>query len=58
MALSEKGLDLQKKMAEAFEKQAGQLPGATLTPDELNRMIEVLRKLERFWTGMVNYGGG
>jgi DNA-binding MarR family transcriptional regulator len=56
--LSDKGLDLQKKMGEAFEKQAGQLPGATLPPDELNRMIEVLRKLERFWTGMVNYGGG
>ncbi len=56
--LSDKGLDLQKKMGEAFEKQASQLPGAAITPDELNRMTEILRKLERFWTGMVNYGGG
>ncbi|MDP9127045.1 MAG: MarR family winged helix-turn-helix transcriptional regulator [Pseudomonadota bacterium] len=56
--LSEKGLTLQKKMAECFEKQAQTLPSAPVTGDELNRMTEILRKLERFWTGMINYGGG
>ncbi len=56
--LSEKGLALHKKLAEAFEKQSASLSGASITPDELNRMIEILRKLERFWTGMVNYAGG
>jgi DNA-binding MarR family transcriptional regulator len=56
--LSEKGLALQKKMGEHFEKQAGALAAANLTPEELTRLIEILRKLERFWTGMVNYSGG
>ena len=56
--LSEKGLTLQKKMAENFETQSGALSNASLTPEELTHMLEVLRKLERFWTGLVNYGGG
>ena len=56
--LSDKGLALHKKMGECFEKQASTLPGAALTPDELTRMTDILRKLERFWTGMINYGGG
>ncbi|MDX2027852.1 MAG: winged helix DNA-binding protein [Alphaproteobacteria bacterium] len=56
--LSEKGLALHKKMGEAFEKQAGTLSGASITSDELTKVIDVLRKLERFWTGMINYGGG
>jgi len=56
--LSDKGLALQKKMAEYFETQAGNLATASLTPEEFTPMLDVLRKLERFWTGLVNYSGG
>ena len=56
--LSDKGLALHKKLGEAFEKQTGTLASASVTAEELTRMIEILRKLERYWTGMVNYGGG
>ena len=56
--LSEKGLALHKRIDEQLEKQVAALPGANITPEELVKASEVLRKLERFWSGMVNYGGG
>jgi DNA-binding MarR family transcriptional regulator len=56
--LSEKGLALHKKMGECFEKQTAALAAASITDDELNKSSEILKKLERFWTGMVNYSGG
>ncbi len=56
--LSEKGLALHKKVGEYFEKQVGALSGAGITSDELNTASDILRKLERFWTGMINYSGG
>ena len=56
--LSDKGLALHKKLNEHLEKQIASLPQASISADELAKMSESLRKLERFWTGMVNYGGG
>jgi DNA-binding MarR family transcriptional regulator len=55
--LSEKGLALHKKMNEYFEKQVGSLTGAGITSDEIAKGNEILKKLERFWTGLINYGG-
>jgi DNA-binding MarR family transcriptional regulator len=56
--LSDKGLALHKKLVEHLERQVAALPGANITADELTKSSETLRKLERFWTSMVNYGGG
>ena len=56
--LSEKGLTLHKRMNEQLEKQVSDLTGANISGDELTKASEILRKLERFWTGMINYGGG
>ena len=55
--LSEKGKGLQKQMDAHFEKQIAQLPQAGLTQEEITKGNDLLRKLERFWTSMINYGG-
>ena len=55
--LSEKGLALHKKLGECFEKQVGALQGANLTHDEIAKSNELLKKLERFWSGLANYSG-
>lgn len=54
--LSEKGLALHKILQEYFEKQIEKLPGAELASDEILRTIDSLRKFERFWTQIINYG--
>ncbi|MDD3370262.1 MAG: MarR family winged helix-turn-helix transcriptional regulator [Alphaproteobacteria bacterium] len=56
--LSPKGLELQKNLNESMERQAASLAKAQITPEELAKTCEVMRKLERFWTGMINYAGG
>jgi DNA-binding MarR family transcriptional regulator len=56
--LSDKGLALHKSVSDSFEKQVGALQGANITSDELIKSSEILKKLERFWTGMINYSGG
>ncbi|MDR3425665.1 MAG: winged helix DNA-binding protein [Alphaproteobacteria bacterium] len=56
--LSPKGLALHKSIGESLERQLGALAHAKITPEELTEASEVLRKLERFWTGMINYAGG
>jgi len=56
--LSEKGLALDKRITEQLDKQIGDLPAAQITEDELTKVSDILRKLERFWTSMINYGGG
>lgn len=55
--LSDKGLALHKKLSEHLERQITALPSANITAEELGKLSESLRKLERFWTGMINYGG-
>jgi DNA-binding MarR family transcriptional regulator len=56
--LSPKGLELQRTVNESLERQAASLSNAKITPEELVEACEVMRKLERFWTGMINYAGG
>jgi DNA-binding MarR family transcriptional regulator len=56
--LSPKGLALHKSINESLDRQSAALPNAKITPEELTQAGEVLRKLERFWTGMINYAGG
>jgi len=56
--LSPKGLALHKIISDSLEKQVVALGNAKITPEELALASDVLRKLERFWTGMINYGGG
>lgn len=55
--LSEKGLALHKKLGEHFERHVSALSGATVSAEELNKVCDTMRKLERFWTGMISYGG-
>jgi DNA-binding MarR family transcriptional regulator len=55
--LSEKGLALHKTLGEHFAKQVGALSGSGISADELSKTCETLKKLERFWTGMINYAG-
>lgn len=55
--LSEKGLALHKKFGELFEKQVAGLGSTGITGEELTKSSDTLRKLERYWTGMINYGG-
>ena len=54
--LSEKGLALQKRLIDYFEKQIALLPKAQLADDELVKTNELLRKVERFWSNLINYG--
>jgi DNA-binding MarR family transcriptional regulator len=55
--LSEKGLALHKKFGADFEKQVAGLGATGITAEELTKSSDTLRKLERYWTGMINYGG-
>ena len=56
--LSAKGLALHKSVNESLEKQIAGLTVAKISPEELAQSSDTLRKLERFWSGMINYGGG
>lgn len=56
--LSPKGLDLHKRVSESLDRQKASLDKAQISLEELTRTCDVLRKLERFWTGMINYAGG
>lgn len=55
--LSDKGRMLHKQIDAHFEKQIAQLPQAGLGQDEIAKSNDLLRKLERFWTSLINYGG-
>jgi DNA-binding MarR family transcriptional regulator len=56
--LSEKGLALHKVLVESFEKQVTALQNANISGEELTKSSEILKKLERFWMGVINYSGG
>ncbi|MGE4350824.1 MAG: MarR family winged helix-turn-helix transcriptional regulator [Bdellovibrionales bacterium] len=56
--LSEKGLELHKRLSAYFEKQVTMLAEAHLPDTEISTMIESLRKFERFWTSIINYNRG
>jgi len=56
--LSPKGLALHKRMEDHLAQQVTALAGANITSDELAKASDTLKKLERFWGGMINYTGG
>lgn len=56
--LSEKGLALHKHLSTYFEKQISMLGEAHLEGEELLKSIETLKKVERFWTSIINYNRG
>lgn len=56
--LSEKGLELHKHLGGFFEKQIQMLDGADLKQEEMARTTESLRKIEKFWTSVINYNRG
>jgi DNA-binding MarR family transcriptional regulator len=56
--LSEKGLALHKQLSAYFEKQVGMLDEAGLNSEEINKTIGLLRKVERFWTSIINFNRG
>ena len=56
--LSPKGLALHKSISESLERQVAALPASKISPEELSQASETMHKLERFWAGMINYGGG
>ncbi len=53
--LSEKGLALHKQLQVYFEKQIGMLGEARLDDQELMGLIGSLKKVERFWSSLINY---
>jgi DNA-binding MarR family transcriptional regulator len=55
--LSPKGLALHKNVDESLERQVAALSAAKISSEELTQSSETMRKLERFWTGMITYGG-
>ena len=55
--LSDKGIALHKQISAHFEKQVGALQQAGLTQDDIAKGNDILHRLERFWTSMINYGG-
>jgi len=57
VSLSDKGKMLHKQISLYFEKHVALLPQAQIGSEELTKGNELLRKLERFWTSMINYGG-
>lgn len=53
--LTEKGLALHKQLYEYFEKQVGMLEASNLGHEEIGRLNDVLKKLERFWNSLINF---
>lgn len=57
VSLSDKGKILHKQMTVYFEKHIALLSQAQIANEDLTKGNEMFRKLERFWTSMINYGG-
>ncbi|MDD2325585.1 MAG: MarR family winged helix-turn-helix transcriptional regulator [Alphaproteobacteria bacterium] len=56
--LSDKGLELHGHLEAFFEQQVAMLGEANLNGEELAGLLDALRKLERFWTTIINYNRG
>jgi len=54
--LSTKGLDLCKRVAAMFDTHAGAIQQASLKEDDLKLASANYRELERFWSGLLDYG--
>lgn len=53
--LSAKGLELRNKIGVMFQRQIEALDRVGFSPDEVERSNETMRKLERFWSGLIDY---
>lgn len=53
--LSDKGLELRDKISLMFERQVNALASAGLSEEDLARVNETMRRLERFWTSTLDY---
>ena len=54
--LSQKGLDLCKRVAAMFEAHAAAISQGTLKDEQLKTASQTYRELERFWSGLLDYG--
>jgi len=54
--LSQKGLDLCKRIAAMFDAHAGAISQGTLKDEPLKTASQTYRELERFWAGLLDYG--
>ena len=55
--LSKKGLALRDRVSAMFERQVAGMRNVGVGMDELQRTVETLVKLERFWSAQMEYGG-
>ncbi|MDP9195570.1 MAG: MarR family winged helix-turn-helix transcriptional regulator [Pseudomonadota bacterium] len=55
--LSDKGKALRDRMATMFARQLDGLGKADLADSDLQTLNVILKKLERYWTGMIGYVG-
>ncbi|MBM3571064.1 MAG: winged helix DNA-binding protein, partial [Alphaproteobacteria bacterium] len=55
--LSDKGLNLQRHMAQMFDRHAQTLGNFGTTADRLRTASASFRDLERFWSSMLDYSG-
>jgi DNA-binding MarR family transcriptional regulator len=54
--LSEKGLDLTARIDDLYGRNAGEIEGRILTPEQLEAVNTGLMSLERYWSSLVKYG--
>ena len=56
--LSKKGLELRDAISTMFKRHEGQVKGTDLTDERLKALNDTLKRVERFWAGQTNFGGG
>ncbi len=54
--LSEKGLDLTARIDDLYGRNAGEIAGRILSPEQLEGVNSALMSLERYWSSLINYG--
>lgn len=55
--LSDRGLALRDSLNDMFDRQIQNLEKAGISLDDLTQANETLRRLERFWSSQIDYGG-
>lgn len=53
---TEKSANLRRVLSDAFQRHVGHLNSSTVGEDELGKLNEALKKLERFWTSALTQG--
>jgi DNA-binding MarR family transcriptional regulator len=54
--LSEKGLELCKRIASMFDAHSASLAQGVMKPEQLQTASAQYRELERFWSGLLDFG--